>query len=130
MALEDGQDPLLEVGVEHHLAAAEGADHVGREVVRGGAEPAGRDDQVDPLRGEKVERGAHVRGTVADDHDVRELDPGGAQALGQPRAVAVADDAAEHLRARHDDAGADAHPLHVGRRDSGSGRGFPPARSS
>ena len=57
----------------------------------------------------KRERREHVLRAVADDRRVREVDADLAQPLGEPRAVAVADPAREHLGARHDDAGARAH---------------------
>ena len=102
---------------------AKSADDLGREVVGGRPEAAAGDDQVDAL----ARRGSAARPRmssrpVADDHDVRELDAQLAQPLRQPRAVAVGDDPAEHLRARDDDAGARAH-VQVGAWSSGSERG-------
>ena len=127
VAAQDGQDPLLQRLVEHHRPPREGADDVGREVVRRRAEPAAGDDQV--AAAEEVERRPHVGRPVADDDDLRHLDPALPQPLGQPRAVAVGDGPRQHLRAGDDDAGADAHPQ-VGRSDSGSSRGRLPGRMS
>ena len=62
-----------------------------------------------PSRGQEVEGCAQVVAAVRDDHDVRELDAAPAQLLGQPRAVAVRDDAGQDLGAGDDDAGARAH---------------------
>ena len=63
-----------------------------------------------PSRARKSSAARMSRRPVADDHDVGQLDACAAQALGQPRAVAVADDAAQHLGAGDDDAGARGHP--------------------
>ena len=57
-----------------------------------------------PCAGEEVERGAQVLGPVADDDRVGVVDAEVAQALGQPRPVAVEHAAGEHLGARDDDA--------------------------
>ena len=45
--LDDAADVLLELGVERRLASLEPADHLGGEVVRGRAEPAAGDDEID-----------------------------------------------------------------------------------
>ena len=108
-ALEDRRDPPAQRLVHDHLAALEVADDLGGEVVRGRPEAAAGDDQVDALAGEPGQRGAHVVRAVADDDDRLEVDAELAQALGEPRPVAVAHAAGEDLGARDDDAGARAH---------------------
>ena len=62
-----------------------------------------------PSRASHAQRGLHVVRPVADDDDRLEVDPELAQALGQPRPVAVGDAAREHLGAGDDDARARAH---------------------
>ena len=82
-------DRLLERVVEHHLAALEAPHHLGRQIVRGRAEPAARDDQIDTLRGQEAQLSLHVLGPVAADRDVGQLDPQFQQPVGEPGAVAV-----------------------------------------
>jgi hypothetical protein len=107
--LEDRPDPILERLVERQLAAGEASHHLERQVVGGRAEPAARDDQVDALAGHEVQLRLHVLGPVAADRDVGEVDAELAQAVGQPRAVAVAHPPRQHLGAGDDDPGARAH---------------------
>ena len=57
-------------------------------------------DERDALPGEELERRAHVVGPVAADEDVRHLHAALAQPLGQPRAVAVGDEARRAPRCR------------------------------
>src|SRR5207244_190532 len=57
---------------------------------------------------------------VPADRDVRQVDAELGQAVGQPRAVAVAHTAGEDLGARHDDARAGAHPVAQGLWPGGS----------
>ena len=88
--LEDRRDPPLERLVEHERAAR----RTPRRPARSGRPRSGRGrrsctTRSMPSRGEEVERGAHVLGPVADDDRVRVVDAELAQALGQPRAVAV-----------------------------------------
>ncbi len=111
-------DAPLERLVEHHLATLEAADDLGRQVVRRRPQPAAGHDDVDALPRHERERRTHVLGAVADDRGVRELDPQLVQAFGQPRPVAVADPARQHLGARDHDPrarsrGRGAH-VHVG----------------
>ena len=100
--------------VQDHLAPWNSATTSRGEVVGRRAEPAARDHERIPSRGEPVERGAHVLGPVADDDRVRVVDAELAQPLRQPRAVAVAHAAGEDLGAGDDDAGAGAHAPQVG----------------
>ena len=58
---------------------------------------------------------------VPDDHDQRQLDAELVQAIGEPRAVAVADPARQHLGAGHHYPGARAH-VQVGSWPRRSGR--------
>ena len=91
-----------------HLAALERPDDLGGQVVGGRAQAAAGDDQVDArAAGSAAPR--HVLGPVADDRDVGEVDAELAQALGQPRPVAVGDPAGEDLGPGDDDARAGAH---------------------
>ena len=129
IALQDPEDPLLQRLVEDHLAAREPAHHLGGEVVRRRPEAARGQHELDPLAREEVERRADVGRPVGDDDDVRDLHAPVAQPLRQPRPVAVADDPRDHLGAGDDDARADGHPQ-VGRSDSDSRFGLPPARTS
>ena len=102
-ALEDRPDPLLERAVERERAPAVVGDHLGGQVVGGRPEAAAGDDQVEVAH--EPQRLEHVRAAVGDDHDLRDLHPVLAQALGQPGAVAVGDDPRQHLRARDEDPG-------------------------
>ena len=52
----------------------------------------------------KPQRAQHVLAAVADDHDLGDVDPVLAQALRQPRPVAVGDDPRQHLGAGDEDA--------------------------
>ena len=90
---EDVGDLLLELLVEHHLAALEGAHDLRGQVVGGRPEAAARDDQVDALVGHEAELRLHVARPVAADRDVRQLDPQLEQPVGEPRPVAVLDPA-------------------------------------
>ncbi len=68
-----------------------------------------------PCSGHEAERAAHVRGTVADDRRVGQVDARLPQPVGQPRAVAVAYAAGQHLGAGHTmPARAARRSLHVG----------------
>ena len=67
-----------------------------------------------PLVGVERQRRRDVGRPVGDDHGRGEVDAELAQALGQPRAVAVGHAAGQDLGARDDDAGAGAH-VQVGR---------------
>ena len=62
-----------------------------------------------PCVGHEAQLGLHVLGAVAADRDVGELDAQLEQPVRQPRAVAVAHPAGQHLGAGDDDAGAGAH---------------------
>ncbi len=106
---QDVGDPPLEGFVKRQRAPGELGDHRQRQVVRGRAEPAAGDDQVDPLLAVKAQLGLHVLGAIAADGDRRQVDPQLAQPVRQPRAVAVLDPAGQHLGAGDDDAGARAH---------------------
>jgi hypothetical protein len=109
--LQDRGDLVLELLVEHQLTAAEAGHHLDGHVVRGGAEPAARDDQVHALVGEEAQLRLDVLGTVAADRDVGQLNAQLEQAVGQPRPVPVSHTTGEHLRAGHDDARSRAHGL-------------------
>ena len=102
---EDRGDLLLHLLVEDHLAAGEPRHDLGGEVVRGRAEPAARDDQVDPLAGEEAQRRLEVLGAVADDDDVGDLDAQLAEPLRDPGPVAVGDPAGQDLGAGDEDPG-------------------------
>jgi hypothetical protein len=125
VALEDRADPPLERVVEDHLAALEAPDDLGGQVVGRRAEPAARDDHVDPTRGEEHERALHVLRPVADDERVGVVDAELAQAVGEERPVAVRDPAGQHLGAGDDDPRAGAHVPQLGRLAGGSGRTRP-----
>ncbi len=101
--------------------ALEGADDLGGEVVGGRPQPAARDDQVDADRGQERERAVHVLGPVADDDGVGVVDPELAQAVRQPRAVAVRHPPRQHLGAGDDDPRPRAHAPQAGRFAAGSG---------
>ena len=77
--------------VEDHLAPRERPDDLGGQVVGRRPQPAAGDDQVDAARRQEAQRLRHVLAAVADDERVGVLDAERAQALGQPRPVAVAD---------------------------------------
>ena len=74
-----------------------------------GPEPAARDHHVHVLVGHEAELRLHVLRAVPGDRDVGELDAELEQPVGEPGAVAVADAAGQHLRARYDDPGTGAH---------------------
>ena len=97
--------------VEHHLAPGERAHDLGRQVVGGRPQPAAGHDHVDAARGQEAQRLLHVLAAVADDQRVGVVDAELAQALGQPRPVAVGHAAREDLGARDDDAGVRAHAV-------------------
>ena len=97
--------------VQHHLAPGERPHDLGRQVVGGRPQPAARHDQVDAPRGQEAQRLLHVLAAVADDQRVGVVDAELAQALGQPRPVAVGHAAREDLGARDDDAGVRAHAV-------------------
>ena len=78
-----------------------------------------------PLDGEELERALHVLGPVADDERERVVDAELAQAVGQPRPVAVRHPPGQHLGAGDDDARAGAHAPQLGRLAAGSGRTRP-----
>ena len=111
--LEDRPDPLLQRRVERERAPGEVRDDLGGQVVGGRAEAAAGHDEVEALGGHEVERGAHVGAAVGHDQDLRDLDAALAQALGQPRPVAVGDDPRQHLGAGDEDARS--HCLTAGR---------------
>ncbi len=96
--------------VEHHLAPAEAPDDLRRQIVRRGPEAAAGDDHRDPGRRHLLERRKQILGTVTDHLDHRHVDSEVQQPLGQPRAVAVADDPGQDLGARDEDAGPDGGP--------------------
>ena len=79
------------------------------EVVCGGAQPAARQDDAHPLLGHEPQRRLHVLRAIAHDRRVGEVHAELAQPLGQPRTVAVAHPAAEHLGAGDDYSRARAH---------------------
>ena len=106
---QDRGDPLLQRHVEHHRASAEGADDGRREVVGSWPQSAAGDDQRHLQRRAPPQRREHVGRAVANDRDMREVDPELAQALGQPWAVAVADTPAQHLGAGDDNRRPRAH---------------------
>ena len=97
-----------------------------REVVGGRAEAAARHDQVDALGGEEAQRRRPCPRAGRRRSRCAQVDAQLAQALGQPRAVAVGDDPAEDLGPRDDDAGARAH-VQVGAWSTGSAARCPRA---
>jgi hypothetical protein len=119
---EDLGDAALERRVEHERPAGEVRDDAGGQVVLGRPEPATGAHDVHAGVGEEPQGVHQVLGAVADDDRVGVVDAEVAQALGQPRAVAVDDPPGEHLGARDDHAGACAHAPHVGRRPAGRSR--------
>ena len=95
-------------------------DDLGREVVGGRAEPAARYDEVGAALGEEAQGGEHVLGPVGHDHGEGEVDAELAQAVREPRAVAIGHAPGEHLGAGDDDAGPCAHPRQLGQLARGS----------
>ena len=83
----------------------------------------GFNDYVHRLPGHVLERGFQVLGPIADDFDHRGIDPHFTKPLGQPRPVAVGNDACQDLGSRDQDAGARSHAQR-GIFDAGSGE-FP-----
>ena len=61
--------------VELQLHPGEARDDLRGQIVGGRAEPAAGDDQVATLRGHEPQPRLEVLGAVADDEDVRDLDP-------------------------------------------------------
>ena len=110
----------LEPRVEHHLAAAEAADDLGRQVVGSRTEPAARDDQRHPPARHILQGSEQVIRAVADDLDHRGVDAELAQALGQPRTVAVGDDPGQDLGSGDEDARPGSH-THRGCLEGGNG---------
>ena len=106
---QDVGDPGLELGVEKQRPAHEAGHHLDGQVVGGRAEPAAGQDQVDALLGHEPQLGLHVLGAVAADGDVGEVDAQLAQAVGQPRPVAVLHPAGQDLGPGDDDARAGGH---------------------
>ena len=128
--LQDGPDALLQPRVERQAPSGEvGHDRRG-EVVGGRPEATAGDDQIESERRLGLERRTHVLRAVADDEDLRAVDPRAAQPLRQPGPVGVADDPGQDLRSRDDDAGACAHEVQVGRADALNTRGLRPGRRS
>ncbi|OLT11132.1 hypothetical protein BJF78_27555 [Pseudonocardia sp. CNS-139] len=103
---EDLRDPRVHVLVERQLRAGERRDHLARQVVGGRAEPAARDDEHTALVHRVLERPREVGRPVADDLDVRDLEPEVPQLTGHPGPVAVGDDPREQLASRDDHGGA------------------------
>jgi hypothetical protein len=118
---QDLRDPLLERCVQDHLAALEPPHDLGGQVVGGRAQAAAGQDEVEPLPGEEAQRALDVPGPVADHRDVGDVDAALAQALGEPRPVAVLHAAREDLCARDDDPRPDAHAAQVGRERAARG---------
>ncbi len=108
-ALEDLGDAPAQGVVHRHRAALEAPDDLGGQVVRGRPEAAAGDDQVAALGGQEGERVLHVLRAVADDDDRLQVDAELAQAVREPRPVAVHDAAGEDLGAGDDDARSRAH---------------------
>ena len=81
-------DTRLEILVEDHLALAEAADDLGREVIGSGAEAAAGHDQGHPRVAHEAQRGQQIIGAVTDDLDHRRVDADLCQALRQPGPVA------------------------------------------
>ena len=86
------------VGVDEHLLAHDGGDGLAGEVVLGGAEAAGHDDDVGALEGDLDGAGEAVE-VIADGGLVVEVDADGGQAGGEVRGVGVEDLAEEDLGA-------------------------------
>jgi hypothetical protein len=107
-ALDDPGDLPLQPRVDRRRPALHLADDLRGQVVGGRAEPAGGEDDV--LVGEEAQRVAQVLRPVADDQQRADVHPEPAQLLGQPRAVAVAHPAGEHLGTGDDDPCAHGHP--------------------
>ena len=109
---DDLGDPLLHPLVEDEVATGEVGHHLGREVVRRGAEAAAGDDQAHALPGEEGECGSQVRTPVAHADDVADVHAELGEALGEPWPVAVRDSRGQHLRAGDHDPGPDAVGLY------------------
>ena len=78
---QDRGDALLQRLVEHHLAPAERAHHLGGQVVGRGAQPPAGDDQVHALGGHEAQRRRHLLAAITHDRVVDEVDrPGRAGA--------------------------------------------------
>ena len=107
---QDRGDLLLDLLVEHHLAAGEAPDQLGGEVVGGRPEAAGGDDQVHPLPRHEAQRRPEVLGAVADDEDVGDLDPELGQPFGEPGTVAIGDPPGQHLGPGDDYSSTQSHP--------------------
>ena len=109
------RDLVLQLGVQHQLAAAEPRDGRDGHVVGGRSQPAAGDDQVHTLVGQEPQLGLDVGGAVAADGDVGQLDAQFEQPVGDPRAVAVGDPSGQNLGPRDDDARACAHRYDIRR---------------
>jgi hypothetical protein len=122
--LEDLGDPVLQRIVEHHRTPRERTDDLRGQVVGRRPQPAAGEHEIDPSRGQEAQRLVHVLAAIADDDRVGMLDAELAQALGQPRSVAVAHPPGEDLGTGDHDAGCGAHVLgrHSGQRDCGRRR--------
>jgi hypothetical protein len=103
---EDLGDPLLHLLVQDEVAPGKVGDHLRRQVVRRGPEPAAGDDELHAQVAQEPQRRPKVGGAVAHAHDVGHLHAELAQSLGDPRAVAIRDPAGKDLGAGDDDAGA------------------------
>ena len=101
---EEGPQGALHVGVDERLLAQGGGDRLAREVVLGGAEAAGHDDDVGAAEGDLdgVDEALEV---VADGGVEVEVEADGGQAGGDVLGVGVEDLAQEDLGADGDDLG-------------------------
>ena len=91
--------------------AGELADRSDREIVGGGTEATGCDDQVDALVGEELQLRREVGGAVAADGDVCDVDAELQRLIGDPRTVTVGDPSTQDFGSGDDDSRACAHPF-------------------
>src|SRR5437763_1151480 len=89
-APDDRLDLPLHLAIENELPAGEPGDDLGGEVVGGRPEPTARHDEVGTLCSHEPKRLLEVPRTVADREDLPDLHPELAEALREPRPVAVA----------------------------------------
>ena len=99
---EEGAQPLLHLFVHVHLLVQAEGDRLAGEVVLGGAEAAGDEDEVGALVGAAY-RLRQALEVVADGGNVVHVDAHGRQADGEVLRIGVEDLAEQYLRANGDD---------------------------
>ena len=106
---EDFGDLVLDLVIQHQLAAAESRHHLDRHVVGRGSQATAGDDEIHALIGHEPQLRLDVIGAVAADGDVCQLDTQFQEPVGDPRAIPVLDPSGEDLSAGDHDARACAH---------------------